>query len=95
MSQSMSKWKQVQGSLYSFFGGKQSSCNKEINRGSETPALTKKTRKYREAWKDKYKWLRLDGKEIKMFCVFCREFPNRKNVQYFLGIGMNNFQQTT
>ena len=41
----MLKWKQVQGSLYSFFGGKQSD-DKEINPTSETPALTKKTRKF-------------------------------------------------
>ena len=27
-----------------------------------------------------------------MFCAFCREFPNRKNVQYSLRIGTNNFQ---
>ena len=66
--------------------GKQSSYHKEINKGSETPALTKKTCKYQEAWKDKCKWLRLDGKEIKMFCAFCREFPNRKNIQYSLRI---------
>ena len=32
----MSKRKQVQGSLYSFFGGKQSSEDKEINTRSET-----------------------------------------------------------
>ena len=38
----MSKQKQVQGSLYSFFGGKQLSDDKEINTASETPALTKK-----------------------------------------------------
>ena len=40
----MSKLKQVQGSLYSFFGGKQSSSSddKEINTALETPALTKK-----------------------------------------------------
>ena len=42
----MLKWKQVQGSLYSFFGGKQLSDDKEINTTSETPALTKKTRKF-------------------------------------------------
>ena len=38
----MSKQKQVQGSLYSFFGGKQSSDDKEINTISETPAPNKK-----------------------------------------------------
>ena len=64
----MLKWKQVQGSLYSFFGGKQLSDDKEINTASETPALTKKTRKFQDAWKDKYKCLRFDGKENKMFC---------------------------
>ena len=41
-SQSMSKQKKVQGSLYSFFGGKQLLDDKEINTASETPALTKK-----------------------------------------------------
>ena len=54
----MSKQKQVQGSLYSFFGGKQSSDDKEINTISETPAPNKKkTCKFQESWKDKYKWL--------------------------------------
>ena len=68
----MSKQKQVQGSLYSFFGGKQSSDDKEINLASETPAPTKKTRKFQEAWKDKYKMkrLRFDGKEIKCSASF-------------------------
>ena len=37
----------------------------------------KKTPKFQEAWKDKYKWLRFDEKENKMFCEFCREFSNR------------------
>ena len=62
VSQSMSKRKQVQGSLYSFFGGKQSSDDKEINTTSETPAPAKKTckLKFQESWKDKYKWLRFD-----------------------------------
>ena len=27
-----------------------------------------------------------------MFCAFCREFPNSKNIQYSLRIGTNNFQ---
>ena len=63
----MSKQKQVQGSLYSFFGGKQLSDDKEINTASETPALTKKTCKFQDDWKDKYKWLSFDGKENKMF----------------------------
>ena len=66
-----------------FFGGKQSSDDKEINTAFETPASAKKkTRKYREAWKDKYKWLRFDGKENKMLREFCREFLNRKNMKY-------------
>ena len=54
-SKSMSKRKQMQGLLYSFFGGKQSSDDKKINTTSETPAPTKKTRKFQESWKDKYK----------------------------------------
>ena len=42
MSQSMSKRKQVQGSLYSFFGGNLLPDNKEINTESETPAPTRR-----------------------------------------------------
>ena len=42
VSQIKSKGKQVQGSLWSFFEGKQSTDDKEINTASETPALTKK-----------------------------------------------------
>ena len=30
--------------------------------------------------------------ENKMFCEFCREFPNSKNMQYSLRIGTSNFQ---
>ena len=41
----MSKGKQVQGSLQSFFGRKQSTDDNEINTASETPAPTKKTNK--------------------------------------------------
>ena len=66
ISQSTLKRKQVQGPLYSFFGGKQSSGDKEINTASETTASTKTTPKYQETWKDKYKWLRFDGKENKI-----------------------------
>ena len=51
----MSKRKQVQGSLYSYFGGKQSPDDKEINKTSETPAPNKKTRRLQELWKDKYR----------------------------------------
>ena len=40
--------------------------------------------KYWEEWKNTYKWLKFDGKENKMFCEFCREFPDRKNMQYSL-----------
>ena len=87
----MSKRKQVQGSLYSFFGGKQSH-DKEINTTSETPAPNKKTCKFQESWKDKYKWLRFGGKENKIFCEFCREFLNSNDMQYSLKIGTNNFQ---
>ena len=42
VSQIKSKGKQVQGSLWSFFEGKQSTDDKESNTASETPALTKK-----------------------------------------------------
>jgi len=87
----MSKRKQVQSSLNSFFGGKQ---DQEINTTPATPvaAPTKKTRKFQESWKERYKWLQFDEKENKMFCEFCREFPNGKNTQYSLRIGTNNFQ---
>ena len=60
----------MQGSLHSYFGGKQSPDDKEINKTSETPAPNKKTRRLQELWKDKYKWLRFEGKENKMFCEF-------------------------
>jgi len=78
----MLKWKQVQGPLYSFFGGKQSSDDKEINTASETPASTKKPCKLPGGMEGKYKWLRFEGRENKMFCKFCREFLKRKNLQY-------------
>ena len=38
----MLKRKPVQGPLYSFFGGKQSSDDKEINTASETPCFDQK-----------------------------------------------------
>ena len=38
----MSKRKKVQGSLYSFFGGKLLSDDKDINTESETPAPTRR-----------------------------------------------------
>ena len=78
VSQIKSKGKQVQGSLWSFFEGKQSTDDKEINTASETPALTKKTHKFLEAWKDNYKQLRFDGKENKMFWEFSREYKIRE-----------------
>ena len=65
-----------------FFGGTQSSDDKEINTAFETPASAKKTRKYGEAWKDKNKWLRFDGKENKMLREFCTDFLNRKIMKY-------------
>ena len=62
----MSKRKQVQSSLNSFFGRKQ---DQEINTTPATPAAapTKKTRKFQESWKERYKWLQFDEKENKMF----------------------------
>ena len=50
----MSKRKQVQCSLSSFFGGKQ---NQESNTTPAPPAATpiKKTRKFQESWKEKYR----------------------------------------
>ena len=83
------KRKQMQGSLYSLFGGKQSSDDKEVNTESETSALTKKSTRRHGS---NYKWPMYDGKENKILCVFCRELPNRKNMQYSLRIGRNNFQ---
>jgi len=60
----MSKRKQVQSSLNSFFGGKQ---DQEINVTLATPAAapTKKTRKFQELWKERYKWLQIDEKKTK------------------------------
>lgn len=87
----MSKRKKVQCSLSSFFGGKQ---NQESNTTPAPPAATpiKKTRKFQESWIEKYRWLHFDEKENKMFCEFCREFPNGKNTHYSLRVGTNNFQ---
>ena len=60
----MLKRKQVQGPLYFFFGGKQSSDDKEINTASETPAFTeKKTCKLLGGVEGKYKWLRFEGEK--------------------------------
>ena len=42
----------------------------------------KKTCKLPGGVEGKYKWLRFEGRENKMFCEFCREFPKRKNLQY-------------
>ena len=53
---------------------------------------TKKTCKFQESWKDKYKWLRFGGKENKILCEFFREFLNSNDMQYSLKIGTNNFQ---
>ena len=52
----MSKRKQVQSSLNTFFGGKQD------NTTPTTPAAApiKETRKFQESWKEKYKWLHFD-----------------------------------
>ena len=46
----MLKWKQVQGSQYSFFGGKLLSDDKEINTESETPALTRRHGRINIKW---------------------------------------------
>ena len=81
----MLKRKQVQGPLYTFFGGKQQSDDKESNTASETPALTKKTCKLPGGMEGKYKWPRFEERENKMFCETCREFPKRKNLQYSRG----------
>lgn len=85
----MSKRKQVQNSLNSFFGGKQ---DQQINTTPTMPteAATKRTWKFQESWKERYKWLQFDEKENKMFRKFCREFANGKNVQYFLTIFPDN-----
>ena len=87
----MSKRKQVQSSLSSFFGGKQ---DQESNTTPTMPIAPpiKKTWKFQESWKERYKWLHFDEKENKMFCEFCREFSNGKNTHYSLRIRTNNFQ---
>ena len=59
----------MQGSLYSYFGGKQSPDDKEINKSSETSAPNKKTRRLQELWKDKYRvpvahWSNTQGLKI-------------------------------
>jgi len=66
----ISKRKQVQSSLNSFFGGKQ---DQEINMTPVTPAAapTKKTRKFQELWKERYKWLQIDEKENKIKLLTC------------------------
>ena len=58
---------------------------KESNTASETPALTKKSCKLPGGMEGKYKWPRFEGRESKMFCEICREFPKRKNLQYSRG----------
>ena len=89
----MSKQKQVQSSLNTFFGGKQDrESNTTPTCATPTSTPIKKTRKFQESWKERYKWLHFDEKENKMFCTFCREFPNGKNMHYSLRIGTNNFQ---
>ena len=45
----------------------------------------KKTCKLPGGMEGKYKWLRFGGRENKMFCKICREFPKRKNLQYSRG----------
>ena len=45
----------------------------------------KKTCKLLGGLEGKYKWLRFEGRENKMFCKFCREFMKRKNLQYSRG----------
>ena len=40
----------------------------------------------------RYKWLQFDEKENKMFCEFCREFPNGKKHANSLRMGTNSVQ---
>ena len=60
---------------------------------SEDTVTKKKKRKFQPSWKTDYKWLEYDQENSKMFCSVCREFPHRKNVNYSLRIGTNNFQR--
>ena len=78
----MSKQKQVQGSLYSFFGGKLLPDNKEINTESETPAPTRRHGRINtaEVWREN------------KILVFCREFPKRKTWNTPLGSEQKNFK---
>ena len=73
----MSKRKQVQSSLNTFFGGKQ---DRESNTTPTTPAAApiKETRKFQKSWKEKYKWLHFDEKENKMFCAIAGNFQMEK-----------------
>ena len=73
----MSKQKQVQRSLNTFFRGKQ---DQESNTTPTMPAAApiKETRKFQESWKEKYKWLHVGEKENKMFCAFTGNFQMGK-----------------
>ena len=83
MSQSMSKRKKVQGSLYSFFGGKLLSDDKDINTESETPAPTRRHGRINtNGW----------GLTRKQNVLFCGEFPKRKTWNTPLGSEQKNFK---
>ena len=83
-----------QRSLDSFFQLKRSGDSNAIvlddesdTTHSEDTVTKKKKRKFQPSWKTDYKWLENDQENSKMFCSVCREFPNRKNVNYSLRIG--------
>ena len=89
-----------QRSLDSFFQLKRSGDSNAIvlddesgTTHSEDTVTKKKKRKFQPSWKTDYKWLEYDQENSKMFCSVCREFPNRKNVNYSLRIGTNNIQR--
>ena len=87
----MSKQKQVQRSLNTFFRGKQ---DQESNTTPTMPAAApiKETRKFQESWKEKYKLAPLWWIRKQNVLRVCKEFPNGKKHALFLRTGANNFQ---
>ena len=78
----MSKRKQVQSSLNTFFRGKQDH-ESNMTPTMPTAAPIEETRKFQESWKEKYKWLHCDEKQNKMFCAFAGNFQmEKKNTHY-------------
>ena len=89
----MSKRKQVQSSLNTFFRGKQDH-ESNMTPTMPTAAPIEETRKFQESWKEKYKWLHCDEKQNKMFCAFAGNFQmEKKNTHYSWGLEQITFKQ--